>query len=150
MYSLSNCNYTIMKAVINWELLALLDINPSANIKNPTTTYKYLHLHMKARQLGHHEHVNIKGHRLEVSWLYRCLCVGLATQDKTLQVLIRKQWKHKTPLTCFFTFMSFRHIIDLVDFFEGVSESVIVMEFAEGMISTSTILHWKAWSSSLD
>ena len=35
--------------------------------------------------------------------------------------------------------MSFRHIIDLVDFFEGVSESVIVMEFAEGMISTSTI-----------
>ena len=26
----------------------------------------------------------------------------------------------------------FRHIIDLVDFFEGVSESVIVMEFAEG------------------
>ena len=36
--------------------------------------------------------------------------------------------------------MSFRHIIDLVDFFEGVSESVIVMEFAEGMISTSTFV----------
>ena len=27
----------------------------------------------------------------------------------------------------------FRHIIDLVDFFEGVSESVIVMQFAEGL-----------------
>ena len=26
----------------------------------------------------------------------------------------------------------FRHVINLVDFFEGVSESVIVMEFAEG------------------
>ena len=42
----------------------------------------------------------------------------------------------------------FRHIIDLVDFFEGVSESVIVMEFAEGMISTSAIFVLR--NSSLD
>ena len=54
-------------------------------------------------------------------------------------VLICKQLKHKTPLAYFCILMFFRHIIDLVDFFEGVSESVIVMEFAEGMISTSTI-----------
>ena len=30
------------------------------------------------------------------------------------------------------TSILFRHVINLVDFFEGVSESVIVMEFAEG------------------
>ena len=30
------------------------------------------------------------------------------------------------------TSLLFRHVINLVDFFEGVSESVIVMEFAEG------------------
>ena len=64
----------------------------------------------------------------------RCLCSGKWSRagggiDVNFQKLL--SFYRKNTVT-FFHILLFRHIIDLVDFFEGVSESVIVMQFAEG------------------
>jgi len=56
-----------------------------------------------------------------------------------------EKWSARTEVALLKRMEPCRHIIDLVDFFEGVSESVIVMEFAEGtdLFATLSAVHYE-------